>query len=96
MRIQNTNINKMLNVYANQSNVDKTKKSGVAKKSDEFNISSTARDFQVAMQEVKKQPEIREAKVASIKQQIAAGTYRVDAKKIAEKMMQDANIYTKL
>lgn len=96
MRIQNNSINKMLNMYANQSNVDRTKKSGVAKKSDELNISSTARDFQVAMQEVKKQPEIREEKVASIKRQIEAGTYKVDAKRIAEKMMQDANIYTTL
>ena len=96
MRIQNTNINKMLNVYANQSNVDKTKKSEAVKKSDQFNISSVARDFQVAMQEVKKQPEVREERVATIKQQIASGTYRVDAKKIAEKMMQDANVYTRL
>ena len=86
----------MMNIYNSQANVAKTTKAGAVKRTDEFNISSSARDFQVAMQEVKKQPEIREEKVANIMKQIQAGTYKVDAKSIAEKMMQDANSYKTL
>lgn len=85
----------MMNLYNNQGKVSKTKEAGKAGKTDQLNISSSAREFQVAMEEVKKQPEIREQKVAELRQQIEAGTYKVDAKKIADKMMQDANIYTK-
>lgn len=95
LRIQNDAINKMLNIYNKQAKVEKTKEAKKAGKSDQLNISSSAREFQVAMEEVKKQTEIREQKVAEIKRQIESGTYKVDAKKIADKMMQDANVYTK-
>lgn len=93
MRIQNDGINKMLNIYKNQEKVSETNKLNKGKKADQLNISSGARDFQLAMAEVKNKPEIREEKVAEIKKQIEAGTYEVNPKKIAEKMMQGANIY---
>ena len=97
MRINNDGINKMLNIYnKNQGNVDKAEKLGKSKKTDQLNISSNARDFQVAMEQIKNQPEIREEKVAEIKRQKESGTYEIDAKKIADKMMQDANIFRKL
>lgn len=97
MRINNDGINKMLNIYnRNQGNVDNTNKTGKSKKLDQLDISSNARDFQIAMEEVKKQPDVREEKVARIKRQIESGTYEIDAKKIADKMMQDANIFRKL
>lgn len=96
MRINNDGINKMLNVYKNQEKLSETGKLGKTRKADQLNISNTARDFQVAMTAVKDNPEIREDKVNRIKQEIQAGTYEIDAKKIAGKMMQDANIFRKL
>lgn len=96
MRIQNNSVNKILNIYNNASKVDQTKKTGKEKKSDQLNISNRAREFQVAMEQIKNQPDIRAEKVAAIKKQVESGTYKVDAQKIADKMMQDANIYTRL
>lgn len=85
----------MMNIYNKQAKVSKSKETEKAGKSDQLNISNTAREFQFAMEEVKKQPDVRTEKVKQLKQEIEAGTYKVDAKKIADKMMQDANIYTK-
>lgn len=96
MKIHNNNINKMLNTYNNQATTNKSNKLERGKRADELNISSAARDFQIAMEQVKKQPEVRAEKVEALKKQIEAGNYTVDAKQIAEKMVRDANIYTKL
>lgn len=96
MRIENNGINKILNIYKNQGNVGKTTKSDKVKKTDQLNISSAGRDFQIAMDEIKNQPEIRTDKVEELKKQIETGTYKVDSKAIAEKMMSDANILRKL
>lgn len=96
MRIQNDGINKILNIYKNQGNVSKTNKLQKSDKRDELNISNEAHEFQLAMKAVKDQPEIREKKVEELKRQIESGTYSVDAKKIAEKMMNDAFIYKRI
>lgn len=96
MRIQNDGINKILNIYKNQGNVSKTNKLQKSDKRDELNISNEAHEFQLAMKAVKEQPEIREEKVNELKKQVENGTYKVDARKIAEKMMSDANLYKKL
>lgn len=96
MRIQNDGINKMLNIYKSQANIGSESNIKKANKSDQLNISDAARDFQTALKEVNNQSDVREKKVEDIKRQIERGTYKVDAKRIAEKMMQDANIYTKL
>ena len=96
MKIHNNSINKVLNMYNNQVNTNKANKSQEGKKADQLNISPEARDFQLAMKQVKNQPEIRTEKVEEIKKQIQAGTYKVDAKAISEKMMRDANIYKKM
>ena len=96
MRIENNSVNKILNIYANQSNVSKTTKTDKTKKTDQLNISSTGRDFQIAMDEIKNQPEVRTEKVDELRNQIKAGTYNVDAKSIAEKMLSDANAFHRL
>lgn len=55
---------------------------------DSIEISQEARVQQAAMKAVKQLPEIREAKVAEIKQQIQDGTYKPTADQILEKMLQ--------
>lgn len=96
VRIENNGINRMLNMYKNQENVSKTTKIDKTKKTDQLNISNTGRDFQIAMDEVKNQPEIRTEKVDEIRNQIKAGVYKIDAKAIAEKMLSDANAFHRL
>lgn len=56
-------------------------------KSDKIEISSSAREFQIAFSEIKKLPETREARVAQLKEQVNNGTYRVDSGKIAEAIL---------
>ncbi len=53
-------------------------------KSDKIEISSSAKQFQVAFSELKKMPEVREAKVAELKEQFQNGSYKIDSEKIAE------------
>lgn len=74
-------------VKAYQNNMPKTeKKSGSSFESDKIEISDEARVKQAAMQASKQIPDIREDKVAEIKQQIKDGTYRPTADQIVEKM----------
>lgn len=96
VRIENNGINKILNIYNNQGNVSKITKTDKTKKIDQLNISSTGRDFQIAMDEIKNKPEVRTEKIEELRKQIQAGTYKVDAKAIADKMISDANIFNKL
>ena len=52
-------------------------------------VSSKARDIQRANEIAKSSPEIRSEKVDRIAKQIRSGTYHVDSKDIAEKMLKD-------
>lgn len=89
MKIANIgNIQSMMNVYKNQGL--KTNESKSASRMDEVQISSEALDFQTVLNAAKNIPDIRQDKVNELKQQIDSGTYRVDAHKIAEKMLNSA------
>lgn len=73
--------------YKNQINkVETAKPSGL--KSDKIEISSSAKEFQIALSELKKLPELREAKVNELREQINAGNYKVDSAKIAEAILR--------
>lgn len=54
---------------------------------DEFQISQTAKDYQIAKQAVKDTEDVREDKVNEYKDAIASGTYNVSSQEIAEKMV---------
>lgn len=54
---------------------------------DKMTISEAGRTFQLALKAAKEAPEVREAKVAALKQAVADGTYSVPASEIAEKML---------
>jgi flagellar biosynthesis anti-sigma factor FlgM len=51
-----------------------------------------ASEQKLAKEVAMKSPEIREDKVAAIKAQIDAGTYKIDSQKIADGMMKEAVI----
>lgn len=55
---------------------------------DKLQISNTGKDMQVAKQAVSDASDIREDKVAAIKQRLANGTYEVSGEEFAQKMME--------
>ena len=59
-------------------------------KADTVEISKTAKDVQEAQNQLAAIPEVREDKVAELKEQIENGTYEIDEQKIADKMLTDA------
>lgn len=54
---------------------------------DQVQISTTGRDYQTAKRAVAGAPEIREAKVAQLKEQMNANTYHVDNEDFAAKLL---------
>ena len=59
-------------------------------KADTVALSSAAKDIQEAQKQLEAIPDVREDKVAQLKEQIENGTYEIDAEKIADKMLKDA------
>lgn len=92
MRI--TGIGNIMDSYQAQKStpIEKSKKK---MGSDVLDISSVAKDYQVAKAAIRKQADVREEKIADIKNRIQSGTYNVSAKEIADKMvdsMFDTNV----
>ena len=61
-----------------------------AAKGDRVELSARARELQAAREAIAKMDDVDREKVARIKAQIKAGTYKVDAAKTAEKMIAEA------
>lgn len=69
------------------------KKPGVQKKAgagfaDQVQISSMGKDFQIAKTAVANSPDVREELVASLKERIQNGTYKVDGGDFADKLLE--------
>ena len=79
-------------MYSNQDINTKSSKSSRLDKKDELKLSTEAKDFQFAMDAVKKASDNRKDKVSAIKSRIESGTYHVDSRKNVEKIFQDTNI----
>jgi negative regulator of flagellin synthesis FlgM len=56
------------------------------------NLSTTAQDVQNLKNAISKLPDVREEKVQALKDQVEKGTYRVDADKVADKMVGESLI----
>ena len=59
-------------------------------KADTVVLSDTAKKVQEAKKQLEAIPDVREEKVAQLKEQIENGTYNMDEEKIAGKMIKDA------
>ena len=90
------NINKVdgiSGVYKNQKVESKKDVSDTARirgKKDELQISKEAMDFQLVIKAAKaarEVPDIREEVIAPIKEKLDSGTYEVDSKSIADKLL---------
>ena len=96
MKIMGKNPLIHLDVYAKnvtkaeESTKNAAQKSAAAAKGDKVLLSPKARAFQEAKKILESLPDVREDKVACIKEQIRNGTYTIDDKKVAAKMIEES------
>ncbi len=86
MKVNKTdNIMKVYNnMSSNKVNANKNKL-----EKDNINLSERAKDYQFAMEKIKKVPDIRIDKVKDLKEKVQSGNYNVEGKKIVEKMFEN-------
>lgn len=78
--------NKVSQLYNTNSTKSTAKVKG-SSFSDKLEISQTGKDIQVAKQIVAKTPDVREDKINEIKRQMEAGTYQINIKDVADKLV---------
>jgi negative regulator of flagellin synthesis FlgM len=59
-------------------------------KADTVELSETGKRVQEAHKQLESIPDIREEKVAQLKEQVENGTYEVDAEQVADKMIKES------
>ena len=100
MDISDKNATLPINSYVQQVQTKQTesqKNSGAAPEppgpvEDNVDLSQAARDLQNTQKLMESIPDVRQDKVDRLKNQIESGTYRVDAGKIADKMVKESLI----
>ncbi len=80
---------RVFGVYNQTNPVGKvTKQENVASRKDEYKVSNQARDYQSVMKALRSVPDIRQDKVNEISKKIESGNYKVEARDISEKIVQ--------
>lgn len=78
--------NKVSQVY-NTSKTTNVKKTTGSNFSDKLEISQTGKDYRVAKNIVAQTPDVREDKIADIKNRMESGTYDVNMQEVADKLV---------
>ena len=86
MRVDAINHVSQLYQSTKVKSVGKTKKSSYQ---DAYEISQSAKDYQVAKNAIAESSDVREDRVAEMKEALASGTYNVTSQEIAEKMISN-------
>ncbi len=86
------NIEAYVNQVQDKDKVDATSEQPEKQqtKTDTVVLSDTAKKIQEAQKQLEAIPDVREDKVAQLKEQIEKGTYEIDEEKIADKMLKDS------
>ena len=83
--------NQVAQLY-NKNKTVKTQKADVTSATrDEVQISSFGRDYQIAKQAVAEASDIREDRVAQLKESVNSGNYNVDVNDFANRLLQKYN-----
>lgn len=69
------------------ANTQKAGRTEELKKRDAYEISRSAKDYQVAKKAVAEASDVREEEVARLKEALASGAYNVSSQEIAEKIV---------
>lgn len=86
MRIET--YNQVAQIYKTAQSVTTSKANASGKKLDEVQISQTGRDYQIAKQAVAEVSDVREDKVAELKEKIDSGNYSVDTGDFASELLR--------
>ncbi|TDP85650.1 FlgM family anti-sigma-28 factor [Halanaerobium saccharolyticum] len=86
MKINNIQAGK-INQYYKQLQQKQTEKNKT--QNDSTQISAKAKEIMTARAELKKMPQVREEKVAALKEKVQSGNYQVDSKKLAAKILNN-------
>lgn len=83
-------INRSLEIYQNSIPVKPaaTVRKPMSKGNDTMTLSETARDFKTVMDALKNAPDVREDRVASLREQVASNNYNINADDISERILQ--------
>ena len=84
---QNTHVSRSAAATAAVQPAGKAHHRGHAQSTDSVTLSDSARSVATARTAVQNAPDIREQKVADIKQQLSDGTYQVSSRALASKML---------
>jgi negative regulator of flagellin synthesis FlgM len=86
------NIEAYINQVQDKEKIDEKSEEAAKQqqKADTVELSDTAQKIQEAKKQLESIPDVREEKVARLKEQIENGTYEIDADKIADKMLKDS------
>ena len=79
-------INQVSQIYQT-SKPKKVAKANEESKSDQYQISRSGKDYQIAKNALSETADIREDKVAELKEAISSGTYNVSAQSVAESIV---------
>ena len=83
--------NQIAQIYNAQSTARPQKTQSSYSVSDQISISQAGRDFQIAKTAVSAASDVREDKVASLKQKIDSGEYQVSADDFASRLLAKYN-----
>ena len=94
MKISNDQLASVVNRYKSdpiekKDEAARTKPKGVAQGGDRVELSISSGDIEQLKQTMQGMSDVRAERVASLKQSIADGTYSVDGRKVAEKMLDN-------
>jgi negative regulator of flagellin synthesis FlgM len=90
MIVSNNKIQQVANVYGSQAKLSKPTKnstSSAVSHPDEVILSASAQEFGTMMSKLQSIPDVRADKVSALNDQVATGSYHVDAYEIAAKML---------
>ncbi len=86
-------VNQISQIYK-PAGAKKYSKQGSVTNKDAYEISQSAKDYQVAKNAVANSADVREDKVAQLKEALASGSYNVSAQEVAEKIVSNYFDYT--
>ncbi|MFW5985578.1 MAG: flagellar biosynthesis anti-sigma factor FlgM [Halanaerobiaceae bacterium] len=87
MRINGIQQEKLQKIYQNQDQKKLDRQNG--KKADRMEISERAREMNEIKAVLSEMPEVREDKVAELKEQINSDNYEVGSRELAQKIIND-------
>jgi negative regulator of flagellin synthesis FlgM len=88
MRIADKQVQQVIRAYGDQIRRQEKSAKPTENTSHEIRLSPESQEYLAAMQALRNLPEAEDARVEQLRQQLQAGTYQVDAKQIAQKLLE--------